>query len=1040
MEHTDQPLHSSEPSDRLFGDILRQLRRAAGWTQAELAERANLSLRGIADLERGINRHPRRETVLALAEALELSKDTRHHFIAAARGRSPDPLVPDALLPPTSTAEHPGSKGDLLPPPILPTGTVTFLFTDIDGSTQLLRHLGDRYAAVLSEHQRLLRKAWADHGGAEVDTAGDGFFVAFPTAPAAVAAAAAATRALARHSWPEDGALRVRMGLHTGSPQLMEDRYVGLDVHRAARIAAAGHGGQILLSSTTRELVANTLPEGATLRDLGTYQLKDFTQPEHLYQLILPGLPDTFPRLKTLDRPPHDLPPRAPGFVGREADIAALTSTLGSRQAVAIVGLGGLGKSSLAAEVIYALAGDPAAFPGGVVWVRCDGRMELDGLVWLADQLLAAWGAPFGVEATAHDTTPEEALAMRERALRERLRPDTSTDPLPSLVLLDNVEHGLPLARLLAAMQPLGITPLLTMRGEPSPPHVYLLRLETLAPDAAVQLFAERYVARGGSWVPERDGAMAAAIAAALGGLPLAIELAAARAARTRLPLATVAEELRGRDALSRLSDPRSPSTGVRYSLSKTFAALTLAQRTRFAALGLPQGPDWALLPIERMLAGVPAAPLDQSDADRRFDLPSAQADLEALVAYSLVGLVAGAGGSAPRVRLHPLVRELAREEWARQSAADQQAALQGLLAGVHEWLLQYQDAAAGVFEALAPDEDLIAGALRTAFARQVGLPQVLSIVEAWDLYLWERNHRLDLEMRLLQLEGARTLGDRRAELHVLNRLVRASGFSGREEEAARYRRAALALAHELGDRVEILRMLGAIADETAARGSRAEAEELYAEAQALARELGESFTDFDAQNNIGNAARTLDRLDDAAQWYQRGIASAHAAGDELYELMIKSNLATVYDYSGQLVAARTLLEEIAQFRHTHYPYGVGGVWNALGQLALKMGNLEEAARYLTDALPSLEQSRSLGGPAEVVAQAQANLILLAGLQALRQGDREAAGQAFEQALQQFEAVGRLADAVDQRPFARRLLADLRDSGLRARRPLDLQL
>jgi class 3 adenylate cyclase/tetratricopeptide (TPR) repeat protein len=1029
MEHSHQPLHSSESSGRLFGDLLRQLRRAAGWTQAELAERANLSLRGIADLERGINRHPRRETVLALAEALELPEETRRRFSAAARGRPPDPSVSDLLLPPTSTAEHSGLKGDLLPPPTFPTGTVTFLFTDIEGSTQLLRHLGDRYGAVLSEHRRLLRKAWADHSGAEVDTAGDGFFVAFPTAPAAVAAAAAATRALARHSWPEDGALRVRMGLHTGSPQLAEDHYVGLDVHRAARIAAAGHGGQILISPTTRELVANTLPEGATLRDLGTYQLKDFTQPEHLYQLILPGLPDTFPRLTTLDRPPHHLPPRALGFVGREADIAALTTTLCSRQVVAIVGLGGLGKSSLAAEVIYALAADPAAFPGGVAWVRCDGRAGPDGLVWVEDQLLAAWGAPLGIEATARDMTPEEALTMRERALRERLRPDTSTDPLPALVLLDNVEHNLALEQLLDAMQPLGITLLLTMRGEPLPRHIYLLRLETLATEAAVQLFTERYAARGGSWVAERDGAPAAAIVAALGGLPLAIELAAARAARTRLPLATVAEQLRGPDTLSRLSDPLSPSAGVRYSLSKTLAALPLAQRVRFAALGLPEGPDWALLPIERMLAGVPAAASDQLDADRTDGPPSGQADLEVLVAYSLVSLVTRAGGSAPRVRLHPLVRELAREEWAHLPAADQQAALRALLAGVHEWLLQHQGAADTTFDPLAPDEDLIAGALRTASARQVELRQVLDLVDAWDLYLWKQNHRLDLEMRGLQLEGARVLGDRQAELHALNRLVRASGFSGREEEAERYRRAALALAHELGDQIEILRMLGAIGEVTAARGSRAEAEQLYAEAQALAHELGDRFIDFDAQNNLGNAARALDRLDDAEEWYQRGIASAHAAGDVLYEQMITGNLAVVYDYSGQLAAARTLLEEIAQHAQSHldYPYGAGGVWNALGQLALKMGNLEEASTYLTDALPFLEQSRSLGGPAEAVAQAQANLILLAGLQALRQGDREAAGRAFEQALQQFEAIGRLSDAVDQRPFVRRLLADLRE-------------
>src|SRR5690242_12378718 len=142
----------------------------------------------------------------------------------------------------------------------LPTGTVTFLFTDIEGSTKLLQRLGPDYALALGQHQVLLRDAFAAHGGVEVDTQGDAFFAAFPTAPEAVAAAAEATSALAHHAWPEDSTLRVRIGLHTGTPQLVGDHYVGLDVHRAARIAAAGHGGQVLLSQATRELVATRCP------------------------------------------------------------------------------------------------------------------------------------------------------------------------------------------------------------------------------------------------------------------------------------------------------------------------------------------------------------------------------------------------------------------------------------------------------------------------------------------------------------------------------------------------------------------------------------------------------------------------------------------------------------------------------------------------------------------------------------------------------------------------------------------------------------
>jgi class 3 adenylate cyclase len=244
--------------------------------------------------------------------------------------------------------------------PALPSGTVTFLFTDIEGSTKLLQQLGETYASVRADHHRLLRQAFADHEGVEVDTAGNSFFVAFPLAPEAVAAAAAGTRALAEHPWPDGTALRVRMGLHTGTGTLYDGHYIGLDVHQAARIAAAGHGGQILLSASTRELVTHRLPEGATLRDLGTYQLKDLPQPERLFQLVVPGLAADFPRLKTLDRPPHHLPPRVPGFLGRAEDQRALIAALLIGQSIAVVGMGGLGKSSLAAEAVHTVASDGA--------------------------------------------------------------------------------------------------------------------------------------------------------------------------------------------------------------------------------------------------------------------------------------------------------------------------------------------------------------------------------------------------------------------------------------------------------------------------------------------------------------------------------------------------------------------------------------------------------------------------------------------------------------------------------------------------------
>jgi YVTN family beta-propeller protein len=185
--------------------------------------------------------------------------------------------------------------------PELPSGTVTFLFTDIEGSTALLNRLGREYGVVLEEHQRILREAVAAHGGHEVDTQGDSFFIAFRRAKDAVAAAVDVQRDLAAHPWPDGVQLLVRMGLHTGEPQVGEKRYVGIGVHRAARIGAAGHGGQVLLSRTTRELVEDDLPPGVTVRDLGERRLKDLDRPERLSQLVIQGLRSDFAALKTLD-------------------------------------------------------------------------------------------------------------------------------------------------------------------------------------------------------------------------------------------------------------------------------------------------------------------------------------------------------------------------------------------------------------------------------------------------------------------------------------------------------------------------------------------------------------------------------------------------------------------------------------------------------------------------------------------------------------------------------------------------------------------
>lgn len=187
----------------------------------------------------------------------------------------------------------------------LPSGTVTFLFTDIEGSTRLAARLGDRYVEVLADHQRLLRDAFAGSGGYEIDSQGDAFFVVFQRAKDAIAASLGGQRALAGHRWPDGVKVRVRMGLHTGEPAAVHGRYIGLGVHRAARICAAGHGGQILLSNATYAVLADDVLPDITFQDLGEQRLKDLEHPERIYQLVVPDLPRVFP-------PPRSLPAGVP--------------------------------------------------------------------------------------------------------------------------------------------------------------------------------------------------------------------------------------------------------------------------------------------------------------------------------------------------------------------------------------------------------------------------------------------------------------------------------------------------------------------------------------------------------------------------------------------------------------------------------------------------------------------------------------------------------------------------------------------------------
>ena len=299
----------------------------------------------------------------------------------------------------------------------LPTGTVTLLFTDIEGSTRLLRRAGDAYAGLLSQHRSLLTQAFLAHRGVVVDQEGDAFFVAFASAKDAVAAAADAQRALVSHDWVDENEIRVRIGLHTGEPRVVEGRYVGLDVHLAARVMAAAHGGQVVVSETTQGL----LDEDTRLRDLGEHRLKDIVTPQRLYQLELEGLPSEFPPLATLDNRPTNLPAQPNAFIGRERELAE-TRALLEREDVrllTLIGPGGTGKTRLALQLAWDVL---EQFRNGVFFVSLAPIRDWELVVPTVLRTLGLREQPGENAARDADRIPQrEGAAARARQLRARV-------------------------------------------------------------------------------------------------------------------------------------------------------------------------------------------------------------------------------------------------------------------------------------------------------------------------------------------------------------------------------------------------------------------------------------------------------------------------------------------------------------------------------------------------------------------------------------------------------------------------------------------
>src|SRR6266566_4463492 len=406
----------------------------------------------------------------------------------------------------------------------LPMGTVTFLFTDIEGSTHLLQQGGERYPSLLEEYRSLVRTAFHAWSGHQVDTQGDGFFVAFARASEAIGAAVEMQRCLASHAWPQGVLVRVRMGLHTGEPELTSEGYVGLDVHQAARIMSAGHGGQILLSQSTRELLEQELPAAVSLRDLGAHRLKDLQRPTRLFQVVIADLPADFPPLRTLDAHANNLPIQPTPFIGREQEVQECLHLLRRDEVrlLTLTGPGGIGKTRLALQVAAELN---EVFPDGLYFVNLAPLRNPGFVVPTIAQALDLQ------ELAEHPLLDLVKAFLREKQL---------------LLLLDNFEQvasaALQVAELLAtcprlkvlvtsrmglhvqAEQEFAIPPLCVPDPRQLPEVVALAQYDALA------LFIQRAQATRPAFQLSHANARAVAeICLRLDGLPLAIELAAAR-------------------------------------------------------------------------------------------------------------------------------------------------------------------------------------------------------------------------------------------------------------------------------------------------------------------------------------------------------------------------------------------------------------------------------------------------------------------------------------------------------------------------------
>jgi predicted ATPase/class 3 adenylate cyclase len=831
----------------------------------------------------------------------------------------------------------------------LPTGTVTFLFTDMEGSTLLLRELGDRYADVLRDHGEILRRTLEREGGVEVGTEGDSFFAVFTTPAATVRAVIEAQRALAAHPWPGGAEVRVRMGIHTGQGSLVGSGYVGLDVHRAARIGDAGHGGQVLLSDTTASLIRQSLPQGTELVDLGNHRLKDLPQPERLYQLSIDGLRSQFPPPRSLDARPNNLPAQMSSFIGRDDVIHEVAAALDQTRLLTLTGPGGTGKTRLALEVGYRQL---PAFPDGV---------------WLVDLSSVTDPSVVPTEiAIAVGATRDPGASVFE-CLEQHLRNRTI------LLILDNFEQvvdaALAIEHLLSHAP--GLKVLVTSRSvlsvygerEFSVPPLKLPRpgaaeiMDTLSQSESVSLFVERARAVRPDFELTEENALAVAeICTRLDGLPLAIELAAVRVKvlTPQMMLPRLEERLTLLTSGPRSLPPRQRT--LRGAIDWSYQLLEDPERTLFARMAgfLGGGTLEAIEAVADPDVGTPVLDLLESLVDdsllRRTETPDGEVRfqmLETIREFAVEKLDAEPDAAEVRRRHASYFLDLAVRAEPHLVGADQKEWLDRFdrehdnIRMALKWSIQAgeveagQEAAGAVWrfwhqrghlaEGRRKLEHLLqdpSGAARTP-------ARFKALIGAGGLAYWQNDYPATERFYTEALEIAEELDDPRAIAEGLYNLSYVHRIRGDTDKGVAMLRRSLEMARSIDDQLLVADSLYILGNQEFREGRPEEGLPMVEEALDIHRQLGNLFATADTLSGLGSFYRIVGDRDAAA-----------AAQREALEIFVEV---------GNPTGIAMALEEMAMME----------TMEGRHERALRMAGAAEALREQTGGGPPAELMRS---------------------------------------------------------------------------------